>query len=124
DEIGGGTRSAELTLPGLIHDMCSAVHPMGAASPIFAALNLHEYGLQWCFPEVDIAHPLDGGRAGILYRDIDATAAGLGDDCAKWLRTFRRFAAGFDALNEDVLRSMLHVPKHPIRLASFGTRAL
>ncbi|HNC94333.1 MAG TPA: FAD-dependent oxidoreductase, partial [Solirubrobacterales bacterium] len=78
--IGGGTRSVDLTGQGLIHDVCSAVHPMAVASPAFLELDLEAHGLEWCFPEVDLAHPLDGGRAGVMVRDIEMTAAGLGED--------------------------------------------
>src|SRR5688500_164260 len=70
DEIGGGTRTAELTEPGVLHDICSAVHPFGAASPVFRSLPLERHGLEWRWPEVDLAHPLDGGRAGVMLRDI------------------------------------------------------
>ena len=124
DEIGGGTRTSELTVPGVLHDHCSAVHPMGVASPAFRAMRLDEHGLEWCWPEVDLAHPVDGGRAGVLRRDLAATADSLGADGPRWRRLFGPITDGFDALNEDVLRSILHVPAHPIRLASFGTRAL
>src|SRR5690606_399990 len=87
-KIGGGTRTGELTRPGLLHDVCSAVHPFGVASPVFMDLPLEDHGLEWGFPEVDVAHPLDGGRAGILRRSIDETAAGMGVDGASWKRTF------------------------------------
>jgi phytoene dehydrogenase-like protein len=122
--IGGGTRSSELTLPGLLHDHCSAVHPMGAASPAFASLDLTAHGLEWCWPDVDLAHPLDDGTAGVMLRSIDETAAGLGADGRAWKRLFERSAAGFAALNEDIVRPVLHVPKHPIRLAQFGLPSL
>jgi phytoene dehydrogenase-like protein len=122
--IGGGTRSSELTLPGLLHDHCSAVHPMGAASPAFASLDLAAHGLEWCWPEVDLAHPLDDGTAGVMVRSIDETAAGLGADGRAWKRLFERSAAGFAALNEDIVRPVLHVPKHPVRLLRFGIPTL
>src|SRR5687768_13977404 len=79
-DVGGGARSGELTLPGLVHDHCSAVHPLGLASPFLASLGLERHGLRWCWPEVDLAHPLDGGDAGVMRRDIVATADGLGRD--------------------------------------------
>ncbi|QXC59619.1 NAD(P)/FAD-dependent oxidoreductase [Aquihabitans sp. G128] len=122
--IGGGTRTEELTVPGVLHDVCSAVHPFGLASPFFASLPLEEHGLTWCHPEVDLAHPLDDGSAGVMLQDIDATAAGLGDDGAMWKRTFGRLASGFDEIGEDLLRPILHVPKHPLRLVGFGLNAL
>lgn len=73
--IGGGARSAELTLPGFVHDVCSAIHPLGASSPAFAALPLERHGLRWLHPEVVLAHPLDGREAGAVWRDIDRTVA-------------------------------------------------
>ncbi len=121
DTIGGGTRTSELTVPGLLHDHCSAVHPMGAGSPLFTALDLD---LEWLWPEVDLAHPLDGGRAGVMVRSLESTAAGLGVDGPAWNRLFGPFARGFDALNEDLLRPIVHVPKHPLLLAGFGLRSL
>lgn len=124
DEIGGGTRTSELTVPGVLHDHCSAVHPMGAGSPLFSALGLDRHGLEWLWPDVDLAHPLDSGRAAVLVRSLDATAAGLGVDGPAWSRLFGPIAAGFDALNEDLLRPVLHVPAHPLLLARFGMRAL
>src|SRR5205814_5229332 len=78
--IGGGTRSAELTLPGFLHDVCSAIHPMAAASPFFARLRLGEHGLQWIHPDVALAHPLPDGSAVALVRSVEETAAGLGAD--------------------------------------------
>ncbi|MBV8346147.1 MAG: NAD(P)/FAD-dependent oxidoreductase, partial [Mycolicibacterium sp.] len=82
DEIGGGTRSGEAILPGLLHDHCSAIHPMAIGSPFLADLGLERYGLKWLLPEIDCVHPLDDGRAGVLYRSVDETAAGLGRDGA------------------------------------------
>jgi phytoene dehydrogenase-like protein len=77
DEIGGGTRSSEAILPGLLHDHCSAIHPMAVGSPFLTGLGLDRYGLSWRLPEIDCVHPLDGGGAGVLYRSVDATADGL-----------------------------------------------
>ena len=82
--IGGGTRSEELTVAGVVHDVCSAVHPFGVASPVFSELGLDRHGLTWRHAPVDVAHPLDGGRAGILLRSVADTAAGLGPDGARW----------------------------------------
>jgi phytoene dehydrogenase-like protein len=124
DEIGGGTRTAELTEPGLLHDVCSAVHPFGAASPVFRSLPLERHGLEWRWPEVDLAHPLDGGRVGVMLRDIDATAEGLGADGPAWRQVFGAPAAGFDDLAGDILRPLLHVPRHPVGFVRFGLRAL
>ncbi|NLE82885.1 MAG: NAD(P)/FAD-dependent oxidoreductase [Rhodococcus sp.] len=122
--IGGGTRSGELTVPGLIHDHCSAFHPMGAGSPFLQTLGLERYGLRWLWPEVDCAHPRDGGDAALLHRSLGATAAGLGADGPRWRRMFADLAGGFDALAADLMRPVLNVPRHPLRLAAFGPRAL
>ncbi|NYI03780.1 phytoene desaturase family protein [Allostreptomyces psammosilenae] len=124
DEIGGGTRSGELTLPGLLHDHCSAVHPMGAASPFLRSLGLERHGVTWLWPEVELAHPLDDGRAGVMLRSVAETAARLGADGPAWRRLFAPLATGFDALVEDLLRPVTHLPAHPVHLARFGPRAL
>ncbi len=124
DEVGGGTRTSELTVPGVLHDHCSAVHPMGIGSPFLRSLDLERYGVEWCWPEVDLAHPLDSGSAGVMLQSIEATAEGLGPDGRAWRRLFGPLASGFDALAEDLLRPVVHVPKHPIRMARFGLRAL
>ncbi len=121
--IGGGTRTSELTVPGLLHDHCSAVHPMAVGSPFLNSLDLDRYGLEWCWPEVDLAHPLDDGSAGVMLRSLDRTVEGLGPDGAAWRRLFASSANAFDLLNEDLLRPILHLPRHPIRLARFGLPA-
>ena len=123
DTIGGGTRTSELTVPGVLHDHCSAVHPMSVDSPVFNSLGLASHGLEWCWPEVDLAHPLDDGSAGVMLRSIDATAAGLGADGRAWKRVFGPPSAGFAELNEDLVEPIVHVPKHPLRLARFGMAA-
>ncbi len=122
-EIGGGVRSGELTVPGLLHDLCSAVHPMGAASPCFRELGLESRGLRWRHPEVDLAHPLDDGSAGVMLRSIDDTAAGLAEDGPRWRRIFGGPSRAFEALNEDLSRPVLHVPRHPLQLVRFGVGA-
>src|SRR5690349_7339077 len=78
DRPGGGTRTSELTLPGLLHDDCAAFHPTGVASPYFKTLDLERHGLRWLWPEIDLAHPLDDGRAGLAARDQSITDASLG----------------------------------------------
>ena len=123
ETIGGGTRSGELTVPGLLHDHCSAFHPMAAASPFLRSLELERHGLQWRWPRVDLAHPLDDGSAGVMVRSLDETAAGLGEDGRTWRRLYGRSSASFDLLNEDLSRPVLHIPKHPVRLALFGLPA-
>ncbi len=121
--IGGGTRTTELTVPGLLHDHCSAVHPMAVGSPAFASLDLASYGLEWCSPEVDLAHPLDDGTAGVMLRSLEQTAAGLGADGRAWKRLFGPSSAAFAELNADLVGPVLHVPRHPIRLTRFGLPA-
>ena len=121
--IGGGTRSAELTVPGAIHDVCSAVHPMAVGSPFLNSLGLERHGLRWRWPEVDLAHPLDDGSAGVMLQSVEDTAAGLGPDGAAWHRVFARPSASFDLLSEDLFRPVLHPPRHPLRLARFGLPA-
>jgi phytoene dehydrogenase-like protein len=125
DEPGGGTRSAELTLPGLIHDICSAVHPLGAASPVLRALDLERFGLSWRHPEIAMAHPLDHGEVAVLHRDLDRTAAGLGEaDGAMWRRWLDRPSRRFDDLADDLLKPLLGVPRHPSVTIPFGLRSL
>ncbi|HEU4739944.1 MAG TPA: NAD(P)/FAD-dependent oxidoreductase [Solirubrobacterales bacterium] len=123
ETIGGGTRSSELTLPGLLHDECSATHPMVVSSPAVVSLELERHGLEWCWPEVDLAHPLDGGGGGVMLRSVEATAAGLGDAGARWRRLFDAPAKGYAALSEDFYRPLLHLPRHPLRLTRFGLPA-
>lgn len=124
DEIGGGTRSAELNVPGVLHDICSATHPTGAASPFFKTLGLEKHGLEWMWPEVDAVHPLDGGRAGVLFRDLDRTVEGLGEDGPAWRRLYGPLAEHSDELIGEIFGPIIHVPKHPVLLARFGLRAL
>jgi phytoene dehydrogenase-like protein len=123
DRIGGGTRSGELTVPGLVHDVCSAVHPMAVASPFLESLDLGRNGLEWRWPEVDCAHPLDDGTAGVMLRSVEETARGLGPDGSAWRRVFERPARSLDVLMEDMFQPFLHVPRHPLRLVNFGLRA-
>ena len=124
ETIGGGARSGELTVPGVIHDYCSASHPMGVGSPFWRQIDLGRYGLTWKWSEVDCAHPLDDGTAGVLYQSIEKTAAGMGSDDRRWRLAVGDLATSFDALGQDLFRPILHVPRHVIRLAAFGPRAL
>ncbi|MEQ0558080.1 NAD(P)/FAD-dependent oxidoreductase [Amycolatopsis sp. NEAU-NG30] len=121
--IGGGARSSEAILPGLLHDDCSAFHPMAVGSAFLAGLGLDRYGLSWAWPEIDCAHPLDGGDAALLHRSIEDTEAALGPDGARWRRAFARPAARFDVLAEDIMGPLLRLPKHPLTLARFGLPA-
>ncbi|HEX8752604.1 MAG TPA: FAD-dependent oxidoreductase, partial [Solirubrobacterales bacterium] len=124
ERIGGGTRSGELTVPGLLHDECSAFHPMAVGSPAYTELGLERHGLEWVWPEVDLAHPLDGGDGAAMLRSLEATVAGLGAAGRDWERLFGPSVRGFDALAEDIYEPLVHLPRHPLRLARFGLPAL
>jgi phytoene dehydrogenase-like protein len=120
ERIGGGTRSAELTLPGLLHDECSAVHPMAVGAPPMTSLGLERHGLEWAWPEVDVAHPLDGGDGAVLVRSIEETAAGLGAAGPAWRRLFGAPARDYDAIAADFTQPLFRFPSHPLKLARFG----
>jgi phytoene dehydrogenase-like protein len=122
--IGGGARSAELTLPGFLHDVCSAVHPLAAGSPFFKALPLERFGLEWIQPEIPLAHPLDDGSAACLHKDVDLTAERLGDDSGAYRRLMKPLARNWENLSVEFLQPMLHWPQHPIPLAHFGILGL
>ncbi|MEO6629673.1 MAG: NAD(P)/FAD-dependent oxidoreductase [Aquihabitans sp.] len=122
--IGGGTRSEELTLPGVLHDVCSAVHPFGVASAALAALPLTDHGLTWRWPEIDVVHPIDGGRAGVLYRSLDETARGMEADGRSWRRLFEPLAQQAPELSSELFGPLLHLPRHPLLLARFGLSAV
>ena len=121
--VGGGTRSAELTLPGFAHDVCSAIHPLGVASPFLRSLPLEAHGLEWIEPPAALAHPFDDGTAVLLERSPDAAVESLGEDDARWRRLFAPLARDVDSLLEDTL-APLHLPAHPLTLARFGLRAV
>src|SRR4051794_41183085 len=97
DEVGGGTRSGEAIVPGLLHDHCSAFHPMAVGSTYLTSLDLERHGLTWRWPQIDCVHPLDGGDAGALHRSVAATAAGLGPDGRRWRLAFGSTSQGFDS---------------------------
>lgn len=122
---GGGTRTSELTLPGVLHDDCSAFHPTGVASPYLKSLDLGRFGLEWLWPEVDLAHPLDDGRAGVIVRGrMDRTRVSVGVDADPWERLFAPHVKNFDRVIPEVFQPVLHLPRHPIALGRFGPRAL
>lgn len=121
--VGGGCRSAELTLPGYVHDVCSAVHPFAVASPFFRSLPLAAHGLQWIEPPAMLAHPLDEGAAACVYRSVDRTAEELGGDAVAYRRLFAPLADAWPKL-EDAVLGPLRWPRHPLALARFGLRAL
>lgn len=121
---GGGTRTDDrLTVPGLVHDVCAGFHPTGVASPFFASLDLGRHGLRWLWPEIDLAHPLDDGRAALAARDMDSSVASLGRDGARWRRIFEPIVRHFDDLVADVFQPVVHVPQHPVTLGRFGLKA-
>jgi phytoene dehydrogenase-like protein len=122
-EPGGGARSAELTLPGFIHDLCSAVHPLAFASPFFRALPLADFGLEWIEPPAPVAHPLEDGSAVVLERSLDATAAALGGDGEAYRKLFAPLTRNWDRLLPDFL-SPPRFPNHPVAMSAFGVRAL
>ena len=121
---GGGTRSSQRTVPGVLHDDCAAFHPTGVASPYFASLGLERHGLRWLWPEIDLAHPLDDGRAGVAARDRALTRRSLGEDAGRWDRLFGNATRNFEALIDEVFRPVVHVPRHPVILGRFGVDAL
>jgi len=123
ERIGGGTRTAELTLPGFLHDVCSAIHPMGALSPLFRRLPLEKHGLTWIEPPVALAHPLDDGRVALLHRSIEQTALGLGSDADAYRRALGPLVAGSDELFPELLKP-LSVPRAPRLLIRFGLAAM
>jgi phytoene dehydrogenase-like protein len=120
---GGGTRSAELTLPGFLNDVCSAVHPMAAASEFFRRLPLAEFGLAWITPPTAAAHPLDSGEAVLLTNDVAETARLLGADRSHYLHTIGAIAKRWPAIESNVL-GPLKMPEHPVDFGLFGLLAL
>ncbi len=123
DSIGGGTRTEELTLPGFLHDVCSAIHPLAVGSPFFKTLPLHEHGLEYIAPPVLAAHPLDGGRAAALFSSLEATASALGDDGEAYRSLIGPLTANWDKIVTDVLRP-LGIPANPLAFTRFGLKAL
>jgi phytoene dehydrogenase-like protein len=122
--IGGAVRSAELTLPGFLHDICSAVHPMAVSSPAFASFPLAAHGLEWIQPPIPLAHPFDDGSAAALYSSVDDTCAALGNDGAAYERILSPFARQWRELGFEILQPVLHWPRSPLLLARFGLQAL
>lgn len=121
--IGGGLRTETLTLPGFRHDVCSAIHPMAAASPFLQTLSLEKFGLEYIHPPVCMAHPLDNGNAAVLERSLDRTAAALGIDAAAYRRLYSPLVRYWPDIAADAL-GPLAIPRHPLKMASFGRKAL
>lgn len=124
ETIGGGARSAELTLPGCMHDVCSAVHPMGVSSPFFRQLPLSQFGLTWVEPELPLAHPLGDDRAAVLFRSVTQTAEQFGTDRATYERVMAPLISHWEKLTREFMKPLLHVPRHPLALGRFGLNAL
>lgn len=123
DTIGGGLRTAELTLPGFRHDVCSAIHPLAAESPFFKTLPLGEHGLKFIYPEISAAHPFDNGEAAILSKSIQETALLLGADEKAYLRLLQPLITDWPQIVNNVL-GPLRFPKHPVDMAKFGLQAI
>jgi phytoene dehydrogenase-like protein len=124
-EAGGGTRTMDLTLPGFRHDMCSTILPLTLASPFFRTVDLAAHGVEIVHPDVPVAHPLDGGRAAVLDRSVVVTAKGLGsEDGRAWHRLFGPLVRDAEKLGPELLRPVVHVPRHLLALTRFGLPAL
>jgi phytoene dehydrogenase-like protein len=122
--LGGGARTLELTLPGFHHDIGSAIHPMGAASPFFQSLPLHNHGLEWIQPPLPLVHPLDGTPPAILDRSIEATGATISPDSAAYRRLIEPLVRDWKLLVPEILSAPIHIPSHPFAMGQFGLRAL
>ena len=123
ETIGGGVRTAESTLPGFLHDVCSAAHPAALASPFFQAFGLAER-IDWIVPEISYAHPLDSGRAGIAWRDIERAASGMGEDGKAWLSLLRPLSRHIDGVVDFTGNQMLRIPHEPVTAVRFAMRML
>lgn len=124
DTVGGGTRSAELTRPGYVHDVCSAIHPLAAGSPFFRSVPLAEHGCELVHPEIPLVHPLDGGRGGVLHRSIERTVADAGPDGPAWERLYGPLVRRWDHVEEQLLGPVVRIPAHPVSMARFGLQAV
>ena len=125
DTIGGGSRSMELTLPGFIHDVCSAIHPLGIGSPFFRSLPLEDYGLQWIHSPAPLAHPFDDGTAALLERSIEATSATLGRDAKAYQKLMAPFVPKWDIIAEAFLGPLRpQSMRHPFVASRFGLKAI
>jgi phytoene dehydrogenase-like protein len=123
DTIGGGMRSLELTLPGFLHDMCSSVHPLGVASPFFRSLPLEQFGLEWVYPDAELAHPLDGDSAIVVERSIQATSEQFGVDADAYRHLMTPLVEHHEKILDEFL-GPLRMPRHPLAMAHFGVLAL
>jgi phytoene dehydrogenase-like protein len=121
---GGGVRSLELTLPGFVHDVCSAVHPLAVRSPFLRTLPLAAHGLSWIEPPIMLAHPFDDGTSAVVYRSIDETVEGLREDGPAYRKLFGAVVDAWPLIEQAVLGPPIRIPRHPIALARFGLEAL
>jgi phytoene dehydrogenase-like protein len=122
--VGGGVRSGELTRPGFIHDICSAIHPLSLTSPFLRHLPLAQYGLEWIMPPAALAHPLDDGTAVVVERSVAATSATLGRDERSYRSLLQPVVDHWLELAEDLLGPFPFLPRHPIDLALFGLNGI
>ena len=122
--IGGGVRSSDSRASPFIHDHCSAIYPLGVGSPFFRSLALDRFGLEWIHPEIPLAHPLDDGSAAVLHRSLDETCTGLREDGPPYRALMEPLVRHWQALADEVLQPMLHLPRHPLLLARFGLPAI
>jgi phytoene dehydrogenase-like protein len=122
DAIGGGCRSAELTLPGFVHDICAAIHPLGVASPFMRSVPLAELGVEWIEPPAALAHPFDDGTAALVLRSVDETSAFLGEDALRYRKLMAPLVAAHEALTEDLLAPVTR-PHHLAAMARFSLHA-
>jgi phytoene dehydrogenase-like protein len=122
--IGGAAHSTELTLPGFVHDVGSAVHPMAVGSPFFRRLPLRDYGLEWIHPDIPLSHPLGGADAVSLRRSLSETIEAIGVDGATYKQLMNPLVENWWALADEFLQPMLHLPRNPLALARFGLRAI
>ena len=120
DSVGGGMRSAELTLPGFVHDVCSTAYPLGAGSTFFSSLPLAEHGLEWVHPTAPVSHPLDDETTAVLHRSIAETADGLGSDAEAYRRLMEPLVTNWDETGDYLLSPFRGIPPHPLAIARFG----
>jgi phytoene dehydrogenase-like protein len=123
-EIGGACRTEALTIPGFLHDVGSAIHPLALGSPFFSSLPLQKYGLEWIQPEIPLAHLIDSDQAVFLRKSVDDTAEGLGPDASSYRKLFEPFVSKWENLLAEFLQPIVHLPRHPYLVAKFGRLAL
>ncbi len=123
EQVGGGMDSSDLGNDGFIHDVCSAVHPMGYLSPYYSSLPLKDYGLEWIFPEASVAHPLEDEPAVMLFKSVEKTADSIGKDGARWQKEVAPFVERIDDLLKDSM-GPLSIPSSPFLMMKFGLKAI